>query len=82
MIAFFAKHPTAANVLMFAILIVGLFSLPKLQKDTFPVTPTKNVEVRIAYPGASPQEVAQEICMPLEEALDSLSAIKELVCDA
>ena len=82
MIAFFARHPTAANVIMFAILIVGIFSLPQLQKDTFPITPTKNVEVRIGYPGASPQEVAQEICTPLEEALDTLNGIKELRCDA
>jgi HAE1 family hydrophobic/amphiphilic exporter-1 len=82
MIAFFAKHPTAANVMMFAILMLGALSLPQLQKDTFPVTPTKNVEIRVGYPGASPQEVAQEICEPLEEALDSLSGIKELHCDA
>ncbi|HEY5716780.1 MAG TPA: efflux RND transporter permease subunit [Psychromonas sp.] len=82
MIAFFARHPTAANVLMFAILMLGFFALPQLQKDTFPLTPTKNVEIRIGYPGASPQEVSQEICEPLEEALDSLSAIDELRCDA
>jgi len=82
MISYFTKHPTAANVVMFVILMVGLFALPKLQKDTFPVTPTKNVEIRVAYPGASPYEVAEEICEPIEEALDSLSAIKELSCDA
>ncbi|WP_413701900.1 efflux RND transporter permease subunit [Psychromonas sp. KJ10-10] len=82
MIAYFAKHPTAANVIMFAILLLGVLSLPQLQRDTFPVTPTKNVEIRVSYPGASPQEVAQEICEPLEEALDSLSGISELQCDA
>lgn len=82
MIAFFARHPTAANVVMFAILLLGAFALPQLQKDTFPVTPTKNVEIKVTYSGASPQEVAQQICTPLEESLDSLSAINELHCDA
>jgi HAE1 family hydrophobic/amphiphilic exporter-1 len=82
MIAYFAKHPTAANVIMFTILILGALSLPQLQRDTFPVTPTKNVEIRVGYPGASSQEVAKEICEPLEEALDSLSGINELKCDA
>ena len=82
MIAYFAKHPTAANVIMFAILILGILALPQLQKDTFPVTPTKNVEIKIGYSGASAQEVAQEICEPLEEALDGLSGINELQCDA
>ena len=82
MIAFFAKHSTAANVIMIAILMVGVFTLPQLQKDTFPVTPTRNVEIRIGYPGASPQEVSLEICEPLEEAMDALNGIKELTCDA
>ncbi len=82
MIAFFARHPTAANVIMLAILFLGIYSLPQLQKDTFPVTPTKNVEIRITYPGASPQEVSEEICTALEEALDTLSGIQELRCDA
>ena len=82
MIAYFARHPTAANVIMFAILLVGVLFLPQLQKDTFPLTPTRNVEIRVGYPGASPQEVAQEICSPLEDALDSLNGIKELSCDA
>jgi multidrug efflux pump subunit AcrB len=82
MIAYFAKHPTAANVIMFAILLLGMLALPQLQKDTFPVTPTRNVEIKIGYSGASAQEVAQEICEPLEEALDGLSGINELLCDA
>ena len=82
MIAFFARHSTAANVIMIAILMMGIFTLPQLQKDTFPVTPTRDVEIRIAYPGASPQEVSSEVCEPLEEALDALNGIKELTCDA
>lgn len=61
MIAFFARHPTAANVLMIAVLLLGAFSLPKLQKDTFPLTPTKDIEVRVSYPGASPIEVMEEV---------------------
>ncbi|MDA7747319.1 efflux RND transporter permease subunit, partial [Psychromonas sp.] len=70
MISYFVKHATAANVVMLAILLLGILALPQLQKDTFPVTPTRNVEIRIGYPSASPQEVALEVCEPLEEALD------------
>ena len=82
MIAFFARHATGANTLMAAVLLLGLFALPTLQKDTFPITPTKDIEIRITYPGASPSEVLEEICYPLEESLDQLSGIKELSCDA
>ena len=82
MIAYFARHATGANVLMITVLMLGAFALPQLQKDTFPVTPTKNIEVRISYPGASPQEVSDEVCSPLEDSLDKLSEIKELICEA
>ena len=82
MIAYFTRHATGANVLMIAVLLLGAFALPKLQKDTFPITPTKDIEIRIGYPGASPKEIVEEICYPLEDALDKLSGIKELTCDA
>ncbi len=67
---------------MIVVLLLGIYALPKLQKDTFPVTPTKDVEIRITYPGASPMEVLEEICYPLEDALDKLNGIRELSCDA
>lgn len=82
MIAYFAQHKTAANVLMIAILLLGIYALPKMQKDTFPLTPTTNIEVKANYPGASPQEVADEVCVPLQDAIDKLNGIKEFTCDA
>ncbi|HIP76666.1 MAG TPA: efflux RND transporter permease subunit [Psychromonas hadalis] len=82
MIAFFLRHPTGANVLMIAILILGVFALPQLQKDTFPLTPTRDVEVRINTSGASPQDIVDEIYLSLEEELDSLNGIKEVTCEA
>ena len=82
MIAFFIRHKTGANVLMAAILLLGLFALPALQKDTFPVTPTKDIGIRVSYPGASPLAVAEEVCAPLEDALDRVDGIHEFTCDA
>lgn len=82
MIAFFVRHRTAANVVMLTIILLGLFALPKLQRDTFPLTPTKDIEVRVNYPGATPAEIVKEICLPIEDALDRINGIKELKCDA
>ena len=82
MIAYFARHPTAANLLMVSLMILGLVTLPKLQRDTFPVVPPTEVEVRIPYPGATPGEVEESICLRSEEALDTISHLKEVRCDA
>ncbi|MCB1492106.1 MAG: efflux RND transporter permease subunit, partial [Rhodobiaceae bacterium] len=63
MIRYFAAHPTAANILMLALIGLGIAALPTLQRDTFPVIAPSDVEVRISYPGASPAEVERGICM-------------------
>ena len=82
MIRFFASHPTAANVLMAAIIILGLSALPKLQRDTFPVIPTTEVEIRASYPGATPAEVEDSVCQRIEDTLDSVAGLREIRCDA
>ncbi len=82
MIRYFSDHPTAANLLMVAILALGLNALPRLQRDTFPLTPATDVEIRAAYPGATPAEVEESVCQRLEESLDSVSGMKELRCDS
>lgn len=82
MIRYFIRHPTAANLLMAALMILGIVTLPKLQRDTFPVIPPTEVEVRISYPGASPSEVEEAICQRCEDKLDIISDLKEVRCDA
>ena len=80
MIALFAGHRTAANILMVAIAGLGLMALPSLQRDTFPVTPASDVSVRIAYPGAAPAEVETGICTVLDPLLTRVENLSKLTC--
>ena len=82
MIRYFAKHPTAANLLMVAILLIGGLSLPKLQRDTFPITDPTQVEVRVNFPGATALDVEEAICLRVEEALGVIPDKLELTCEA
>ena len=82
MIQLFARHPTAANILMLALVALGLAALPSLQRDTFPVVPPSEVEIRIAYPGASPATVERGICMVVEDPLRAVENLAELTCEA
>lgn len=82
MIALFARHPTAANILMVALIALGLAAVPGLQRDTFPVLPPTDVEVRIAWPGASPAEVERGICMVAEDPVRAVEDLAELTCEA
>ncbi|MFC2967525.1 efflux RND transporter permease subunit [Acidimangrovimonas pyrenivorans] len=82
MIRLFAAHPTAANILMLALIGLGLAAVPALQRDTFPVVAPSDVEVRIAYPGASPAEVERGICMVVEDPIRAVENLDELTCQA
>ena len=82
MIRYFASHPTAANILMLVIIILGLIGLPKLQRDTFPVIPPTEIEIRTPFPGATPYEVEEAICFRIEDALDAIAELAEIRCDA
>jgi len=82
MIHYFASHQTAANILMFIILLAGLLVLPTLNKETFPEIDTNKVKVTVVYPGASPGEVEEGICNRLEDATDGISFLEEQRCEA
>jgi multidrug efflux pump subunit AcrB len=82
MISFFTRHPTAANLLMLSLLILGLTSLPNIKRETFPEFTPSYVVASIVYPGASPQEVEESLCVRMEDAVDGLSNIIEKRCEA
>jgi len=82
MIRYFASHQTAANILMFVILLAGMLVLPTLTKETFPEVDTNKVQVSVPYPGASTSEVEEGICNRLEDATDGISFLDEQRCEA
>jgi len=82
MIRFFAAHPTAANILMFVILLLGAASLPSLNKETFPEITFNQIQITVAYPGASASEVEEGICNRLEDSTDGISFLEERRCEA
>lgn len=82
MIRFFARHPTAANLLMLTLILLGLTSLPQLKRETFPEFAPPFILATVVYPGASPEQVEQNICLLMEDAVDGLSNIVETRCEA
>lgn len=82
MIRFFAAHPTAANLLMLILAVMGLSALPSLQRATFPKFQSEVVEVRVVYPGASAADVEEAICRRIEDSLDGLGDRDEIVSEA
>ena len=82
MIRYFAEHPTAANLVMVAFLLVGIAFAPTVKRETFPDIPARSVEVRVPFPGATAVDVEESICQRLEDAADGIDNRDETRCDA
>nr|WP_086940882.1 efflux RND transporter permease subunit [Thaumasiovibrio occultus] len=82
MIRFFSRHPTAANLMMLALILVGVITQPKLKRETFPEFSPPYIIASVVYPGATPMEVEESLCMRMEDAIDGLSNIVESRCEA
>ncbi len=80
MIAYFVRHPNAANLMMIAAIVLGLSSISSMERETFPDFVSSRVTVAIAYPGASSIDVDEGICQELDRALDDITALDELEC--
>ncbi|MDR8522220.1 efflux RND transporter permease subunit [Shewanella fidelis] len=78
----FAEYSITHKVIswMFALLLlvggtISFFSLGQLE---FPEFTIKQALVVTAYPGASPEQVEEEVTLPLEDALQQLDGIKHI----
>lgn len=82
MLKWFAEHPTAANLTMLAIIILGITSLSNQQRETFPRISNDKVSITAIYPGSTSEEVEDAICRRLEDALESISDLDEMICES
>jgi multidrug efflux pump subunit AcrB len=77
-IAFFIKNPIWVNSLIVLILMLGAWSYYNLNKAFFPEQEIKQVNVTVAYPGASALEMEQGITIKIEQALKGIQEIEDI----
>jgi multidrug efflux pump subunit AcrB len=73
-----AGHSVTANLLMLVLLVGGLFMGFNIKKEVFPDFELDLVNISIAYPGASPEEVERGVVLAIEEAVQDIEGIKEV----
>ncbi len=77
-IAWMAGHPVAANLLMVFILAAGVFSMANVVVEVFPDFDLGAVQVRVEYPGASPEEVEEGIIQKVEERVEAVEGVSQI----
>jgi len=78
----FTENKVASNLLMIAIVLGGLLSLPLLDREVMPAIPLDMIQINVDYPGASPAEIEERVCIRLEEAIHDLEGIKSITSEA
>ncbi|MBU3972363.1 MAG: efflux RND transporter permease subunit, partial [Alphaproteobacteria bacterium] len=69
---FFIDRPIFAVVLSVLMLIAGGLALLRLPLSEYPSVTPPTVQVTAAYPGASPDVIAETVAAPLEQAINGV----------
>ncbi|UCC67477.1 MAG: efflux RND transporter permease subunit, partial [Armatimonadota bacterium] len=72
-------RPVTITMVVVAILVLGLFSLRQLPVDLYPDIEFPWVTVISVYPGAGPEEIETLITKPIEDAVSTISGVKNVV---
>jgi len=81
-IAWFAENHVAANLLMFLLVVGGLVATCDINQKSFPDIEVEIVQVGVAFPGASPDEVEESVCVRIEEEIQSIAGIEKITSSA
>lgn len=77
-IAWMARNPVAANLLMVFFVVGGIVLGGRVKQEVFPEFTIDMVSISVAYPGASPEEVEQGIVLAVEDAVSGLDGVKRV----
>lgn len=81
-IAWFARNPVAANLLMLAVVVVGFAVARNIRQEIYPIFEIDTVVVSMQYRGASPEEVEQSIILPIESELRGMELTRRIESSA
>ncbi len=78
LISYFIRYPIWVKVMMFTVIAFGLMSMSRMRFSFFPEVTPDIIFVQVAYPGASPEEVAEGVILKIEENLDGLDGVDRI----
>jgi multidrug efflux pump subunit AcrB len=74
---FFVKQKKLALIFTVSVIAVGLLAFNNIQRDQFPAVNFELITITTSYPGASPEDVEQNITNPIEDELSGVIGIEK-----
>ncbi|HRS93922.1 MAG TPA: efflux RND transporter permease subunit [Candidatus Latescibacteria bacterium] len=81
-LAWMVHNRVTATLLMLVFIIGGLVTAYRIKQEVYPEFELDRVDIRVPYPGASPEEVEQGIILVVEEAIRGIDGIKQITATA
>jgi multidrug efflux pump subunit AcrB len=78
LVRLFARHPTAGNLLMAVMILLGLIALTKLNRQFLPDFGIDVISVTVEWPGATAQDVEESIIEALEPDLRFIDGVDKV----
>ena len=75
-------HPVTTSLLFLAFAIMGVFALTRLPVDNFPDIESNTIMVMSSYPGASAEDVENNLTRLLENSLNGVSDLKNITSNS
>ncbi len=72
-------HPVFATMVMVGLTVLGLFSYARLGVEPMPDVSPPGVQIWVNYPGASPEQVENDLAKPIESAVNTVAGVKRIL---
>jgi HAE1 family hydrophobic/amphiphilic exporter-1 len=76
------KQPVFITMLMLLVLVIGFLSYTRLPVNLLPDISIPIVAVSVAYPGAGPESVADQVAKPIEDTINTINGIKHITSNS
>lgn len=75
-LAYFARHPTAANLLLGILIVLGVAAFPNLRAQYFPDVVTNGIDVSVRWDGAGADAIDAGVLQVLEPSLLAVEGVE------
>ena len=77
-IKYFISRPIITNAIFISVIIIGIFTWPKIGKEEMPDFTMDWITVSVNYPGASAIQVEEFIVRPIEDEIKGVQGIFDI----
>lgn len=77
-LAYFIKYPIAGWILVLGFFLFGYFGFTSLTSSFFPLSDSRIINITLAYPGASPQEMEEGVVLKIEDNLKGIVGVERV----